>query len=136
MTAPALSQPLEAAFAEWPPLVRDCAERVRTLIYEVAEETCSAPVEESLKWGQPSFSNGKVGTPLRLGHVPDNPLPLRIYVHCATNLIDQCRTRLSDLTYEKNRAICLSDTAPLPEIELKACIALALSYHLRAQSNA
>lgn len=136
MSVPAISQPVEAVFADWPQAVRDQAQLVRAMIYQVAEETGSAPVEESLKWGQPSFSNGKAGTPLRLGLVPGSPLPLRIYVHCATTLIDQCRTRFSDLTYEKNRAICLPDTTLLPETELKACIALALSYHTKARHDA
>ncbi|MEO1454429.1 MAG: DUF1801 domain-containing protein [Pseudomonadota bacterium] len=136
MSVPAISQPVHAAMSDWPADLRAQAERVRAMIYEVAAETGSAPVEETLKWGQPSFSNGKAGTPLRLGYVPGDTLPLRLLVHCSTTLIDQCRTRFGELTYETNRAICLSDTAPLPETELKACIALAQDYHAKAGRDA
>ena len=136
MSVPAISQPVAAVFAGWPQPVRVRANRIRAIIYEVADETGSGPVEETLKWGQPSFSNGKAGTPLRLGHVPSDAMPLRLLAHCATTLIDQCRTRFDELTYETNRAICLSDTAPLPETELKACIALAQRYHAKAGQDA
>ena len=131
MSAPALSPPLAGAMAEWPEPARAAAGRIRELIYATAEETGAGRIEESLKWGQPSFSNGRAGTPVRLGYKAGETLPVRVHVHCGTDLVDQYRSRFGGLAFEGNRGICLSDTAPLPEDTLKTCIALALSYHQR-----
>ena len=135
MTAPAISAPVKAAITAWPDTGRAHGLRLRELIYETARDAGSDPVEETLKWGQPSFSNGKSGTPLRLGYQADAVNPVRLYVHCSTDLIDQCRSRFDNLTYEKNRAICLSDADPLPEGPLRACIALALTYHINKKAS-
>lgn len=126
---PPISAEVRASLFAWPEAGQAAALRLRDLIHNTAEETGAGAVAETLKWGQPSFSAGKRGTPLRLGYVAGDAYPVRLYVHCATNMIDQCRARFAELTYEKNRAICLSEAEPLPEDALKSCIALALTYH-------
>ena len=135
MAVPEISPPLHEVMSHWPEGVRSIAARLRELIHEASEEANIGPVEESLKWGQPSFSNGKPGSPLRLGYREGDTYPVRIYVHCGTTLIDQFRTRFTGLHFEKNRAVCLSTEEPLPEDILKTCFALALTYHQRKQAE-
>ncbi len=129
MIVPVISDPVRDAFAAWPDHISARASALRALIYQTAEATGAGQVHESLKWGQPSFSNGKAGTPLRLGYAENQDLPVRIYAHCATTFIDQCRARFPEFEFEGNRAICLSDKGDLPEDLLQSAIALALTYH-------
>ncbi|MEM6637996.1 MAG: DUF1801 domain-containing protein [Pseudomonadota bacterium] len=128
---PAMSSDVAAALSAWPKRGQTQAKQLRDLIYRTAGEIRAGPVTETLKWGQPSFNNGKAGTPLRLGYQIDEPHPVRLYVHCSTRLIDQCRTRFPNLVYERNRAVCLNDTGALPQEALRSCVALALTYHQR-----
>ena len=133
MNTPTLDIPpcpgaVAAAMTGWP----DHVQAIRTMIFEVAEATGTGPLTETLKWGQPAYlpEATKAGTTVRLGYVAEVANPLRIYVHCQTNLVDRFRERFGDtLTFEGDRAICLSDTDALPDAPLRHCIAMVLNYH-------
>ena len=52
--------------------------------------------------------------------------------NCRTTLVDDFRDRFPDaFVYEKNRAILLDASKPLPEAPLSACLGMALTYHRR-----
>ena len=106
---------------------------LRSLIHRVAAATPEiGSLEESLKWGEQSFTPVKrnVGSSVRISERKDGSLALMFICH--TNLVDEFRDLYPDaLTYEGNRAILLaSDAAPDREA-LEHCIALALTYKLR-----
>ncbi|GAB5463798.1 DUF1801 domain-containing protein [Hoeflea alexandrii] len=108
-------------------------EDLKTLINQVAEATPEiGPLEESLKWGEQSFTPLKrnVGSSVRIAPRPDGKLALMFICH--TNLVDEFRGLYPDaLTYEGNRAIVLSPGIDADREALKHCIALALTYKLR-----
>jgi hypothetical protein len=50
--------------------------------------------------------------------------------------VDTFRELYPKLSYSGNRAILLDARAKLPEAELRHCVALALTYHLRKRKPA
>ena len=118
-------------FSTWSPEARDFGHRLRQLIHEMAKETRTGPLTETLKWGQPAYLTEatRAGTTIRSGDATDTAPPGRLYVHCGTNLVERYRTLFDEhLMFEGKRAICL----PLdltPEAPIRACIGMALTYH-------
>jgi Domain of unknown function (DU1801) len=124
---------VEAVFDSYSPAARDQLLRLRALIFATAADTPGVgAVEETLKWGQPSYltPETKSGTTIRIDQVKGETGRLAMYVHCQTNLVDTFRNLYPDaLTYEGNRAILLDAAGALPAEPLGHCIALALTYH-------
>ncbi|MFD3189817.1 DUF1801 domain-containing protein [Sedimentitalea sp. HM32M-2] len=132
MTIPPIPADIQAVFDRWPAAGRTVGYCLRDLIYRVSQETQTGPLQETLKCGQPAYLTAATGagTTVRIGYVADEPLACRIYVHCATTLVDGYRILFPDaLNYAGNRAICLSETASLPREALRRCIAMALTDH-------
>lgn len=109
-------------------------ERLRALIYEVAEQTEGVgELEETLKWSEPAYltRRPKSGTTIRIDWKEKNPEQIGMYVSCNTSLIETWRSMFKDeLEFEGNRAILLPADTSLPEKELRICIQMALRYHL------
>ncbi len=96
---------------------------LRSLIFDLATE----PVDESLKWGQPSYATPS-GSPIRLG-VPKSG-GYAIYCHCATTLIGDFAALFGkDFRYEGNRAVLLDGPPDLEKLTL--LITAAQSYHAK-----
>ena len=108
---------------------------LRALIHEVASATGTDPLEETLKWGQPSFLPAKrAGTTIRLGATPTHAA---IYVHCQTTLVNGYRERFpTEFAYEGNRAVLIPHEAPLNHDALCQIIAAALTYHRNKKAPA
>jgi hypothetical protein len=88
-------------------------------------------VEESLKWGEPSFRT-KYGSPIRIDWKEKSPDVICIYFNCNTILVDTFRLIFADeLTFEGKRAIVLNLNDELPMDVLEACIKTALEYKKR-----
>lgn len=101
--------------------------RLLDLIFEVALRM-HLEVEESLKWGQPSYvTTSKIGTPIRLGTTKEGIAA--VFFNCQTTLFSSFRLVFLSLSYEKNRGILLNDLVSLPLEELEFCIAQAFTYH-------
>ncbi|MEM6321296.1 MAG: DUF1801 domain-containing protein [Bacteroidota bacterium] len=101
---------------------------LRQLILGTAEEIGLTELEETLKWGQPSYLAPK-GSTVRLGWKKSNNR-YAIYFQCTSKLVPTFRAIYGDLfQYEKNRAIEFSLDDAVPEKELKHCISMALRYH-------
>ena len=114
------SYPLEAS---------DYARKVRRLIHSVGAREGFSDVQESLKWGEPSFSVPG-GSPFRMDWKEDDSGRFQIYFNCRTSLVDTFRTVYSSvLDFEGTRAIKLSLTEPIPSATLEHCFALAMNYH-------
>lgn len=121
---------VEAKFNTYPEGVRDNMYFLKDLILEVAAETEGIEeLEESLKWGEPSYKS-KHGSPIRMDWKPSLPDQYALYFNCQTHLVNTFRILFGDLlSFEKNRAIVFSLEDPLPISEVKACIRMALTYH-------
>lgn len=130
------SDPAVAAkFDNYPLPVRAKLMRLRKLIFDTAKKTAGVgAVEETLKWGQPSYltPETKSGTTLRIDAVKGPPGGYAIYFHCQTNLVERFRQLYPDkVKFEGNRAIRLDMDDPIPAEEVAHCIAMALTYHRR-----
>ena len=123
------------AFAKFPTRAREKLWTLRSLIFETAAELESVgPLTETLKWGQPAYLTGKpkTGTTIRLGMHDETAHTYALFVHCQTTLISEFRKRYkNELSFDKNRAIVFKPNAKLPKRVLRACIAEALTYHIR-----
>ncbi len=106
---------------------------LRALIFDTAAKTDGVgTLEETLKWGQPSYltSETKNGTTVRIDALKDAPGQYALFVHCQTNLVDTFKELYPDaMTYVGNRAIHFDAADELPEDALRHCIGLALTYH-------
>ena len=103
------------------------------LIFDTARTTDGVgALEETLKWGQPSYltPETKSGSTVRIDQVKPDADRVAVYFHCQTNLVETFRELYPQLTYSGNRAILLDAGGKLPEAELRHCVGLALTYHL------
>ena len=113
-------------FNNHPEAAKSTLIQLRELIYTVAQEQNLGAVEESLKWGEPSY-NTINGSPIRVGFKGSS---CYLFFHCQSKLVSTFRELYSHtLTFEGNRAIVLNSEKPLPEHPVKECIKLALTYH-------
>ena len=107
---------------------------LRRLILDTARATKGVGrIEEALKWGQPSYLTAETGSgsTIRIDRVKSADDQVAVFFHCQTNLVETFRELYPELSYSGNRAILLDATGKLPEAELRHCVALALTYHLR-----
>ena len=126
-----MNKAVQIRFDEYPENARIRLEELRSLVFRIAVELELGSVQESLKWGEPSYSV-KVGSPLRMDWKPSSPDHYYLFFHCQTKLVDTFRELYGDvLEFQGNRAIVLSLFAPLPEATIKHCLELALTYHQR-----
>ena len=112
---------------------------LRRLIFDTAKTTKGVgALEETLKWGQPSYltPETKSGSTIRIDQVKPVPGQYAVYFHCQTNLVETFRELYPELRYEGNRAILLGAEDKVPEAELRHCVALALTYHLGKRKGA
>jgi len=117
---------IEKIFNNYPEIAKSKLIKLRVLIYTVAQEQNLGAVEESLKWGEPSY-NTINGSSIRVGFKGSS---CYLFFHCQSKLVSTFRELYSHtLTFEGNRAIVLNSEKPLPEHPVKECIKLALTYH-------
>ncbi|MCE4566206.1 DUF1801 domain-containing protein [Maribellus sp. CM-23] len=121
---------VEAVFANYPDFVRDKMQHLRELVIETAEETEGVTdLEETLKWGEPSFVT-KNGSTLRMDWKEKAPDQYAMYFQCTSRLVDTFRLVFDrKFKYEGKRAIVFQLNQKVPELELKECIKASLRYH-------
>lgn len=126
-------------FEAYPEKVRGKLLCLRELIFETAAKTFGVgELEETLKWGQPSYltSKTKSGTTIRIDAVSSASDSYAIYFHCQTTLVETFRKRFGGkFQYQGNRALLFNVNEAVPEKELSECITLALTYHLKKKGN-
>lgn len=125
-----------AVFAACPAGARKRLLALRELVFDVAAKTEGVgPLTETLKWGQPSYltEGTKRGTTVRIDRLKKGD-GYALYVHCQSGLVAKFRELYPDtFRYEGKRALLFDTDARLPLPELRHCIALALTHHLRAK---
>ena len=124
-----------AAFDSYESSIRLELLAVRRLIFATAAETAGVgTLEETLKWGQPSYltSETKSGSTIRLAPCDvAGGAGYGVFFTCHTHLVDSFQDLLGDtFRYDGNRAVVFEVGAPRPEAELRVCIAMALTYRL------
>jgi hypothetical protein len=133
------SSTVEATFDTYPKPVKAKLLALRRLIFDTAKATKGVgPLEEALKWGQPSYLTPETnsGSTVRIDQVKSSPGQYAVYFHCQTDLVEKFRELYPELSFSGNRAILLDANEKLPETELRHCVALALTYHLRKRKPA
>ncbi len=129
------SPQVNAVFESYPKHVRAKLEFLRHLIIDTALATEGVGrVEETLKWGQPSYvtMTSKSGSTIRIDRVKSDHDKYAMYFHCQTNLVATFRQMYpSELTYGGNRSILFDVNDKIDEAALRHCILLALTYRLR-----
>ena len=120
---------VEAVFSKYPDNIRDKMLHLRRLVLEVAEEIGLTSLEETLKWGEPSFL-AKKGSTIRMDWKAKSPEQYAMYFKCTSKLVPSFRLAYDEIfNYEGNRAIVFRLDEEIPEAELKNCIKAALTYH-------
>ena len=120
------------AFDAFPKAVRRRLLQARRLIFETAAKLEGVgPLTETLKWGEPAYLTEVTGSgsTIRLGWFKSSDKDCAVLFNCQTNLVETFRERFPDIfAFEKNRAILLSASDPLPRGPLATCLATALTY--------
>jgi hypothetical protein len=132
------SRAVDAVFAGYPRPIKAKLLALRRLIFDTAKATKGVgALEETLKWGQPSYltPESKSGSTIRIDRVKAEAGRYAVYFHCQTDLVQTFRELYPKLRYERNRAILLDAGEKLPEAELRHCVGLALTYHLRKRKG-
>src|SRR5262249_14162752 len=91
-----------AVFETYPKPLRSKLQALRRLIFDTARTTDGVgPLEEALKWGQPSYltTKTKSGSTIRIDQVKAVPNQYAIYFHCQTDLVSTFRELYPELTY-------------------------------------
>ena len=121
-----------AAFERFPEPVRERFLQIRAWIFELAKDEGVAALDESLKWGEPSYGH-RGGSPVRFGWKPAQPDICRLLFHCQSRLIPTFRELYGHgpdkLDFEGQRAIAFVHSDPPPDPVIRHCILLALRYH-------
>lgn len=125
-----MKKEISKVFASYPVDLRRNLRELRRLILETAHETTGVDaIQETLKWGQPSYLSRK-GSTIRLGGVKDKPQQYAMFFHCQTLLIETFREVYGDrFHFDGKRAIVFDMDAAIDVNALKHCISLALTYH-------
>lgn len=117
------------AFDSYPDKQREKLLNLRRLILDVASEIGINDLEETLKWGEPSYLTAK-GSTIRVAWRKSSPQQYGIFFNCNTSLVETFREIYPDtFTYEDNRAIIFEINDQIPTKELIHCIDLSLRYH-------
>jgi len=122
---------VKAKFKSYPKDIEPKIMHLRDLILETASANDSiAVIEETLKWGEPSYLTKK-GSTIRIDWKEKTPGQYAIYFKCTSKLVPTFKKLYGDnFNYENNRAILFKLNEKVPEKQLKECIAMALQYHL------
>lgn len=122
---------VDAIFANYPKSVQKQMQQLRELVRETATEMEEVSnLEESLKWGEPSFIT-KNGSTLRMDWKEKTPDQYALYFQCSSRLVDTFKVVYNQtFQFEGKRAIVFQLNQAIPKDELKECIKATLRYHL------
>lgn len=117
-------------FQSYPLALRSKLMKLRQLIFETANELEIGDLQETLKWGQPSYLS-KQGSAVRIDWKGlSSPDEYAIFFHCKTKLVDTFKEIYPAVfKYKGNRAIVFKIDDNIPINKLKHCIELSLTYH-------
>ena len=101
---------------------------IRSLILEVARDNGLGDIDETLKWGQPSYLS-KSGSTIRLDWQQKTPNSISVFFNCKTILVETFKEVFGEnLVYEGNRILLVPLYKKCPQ-EHETCILMSLNYH-------
>jgi hypothetical protein len=121
-----------ALLKSYPDNIRNALLGLRRLILETAAGNDRiGDLQETLKWGQPSYLTvrPKTGTTIRIDRDTSAEGDIALYVNCRTSLVSEWRGLFPHLTFGGDRSVHFRLEAPLPEAPLRQMITMALTYH-------
>lgn len=119
---------VQGKFDSYPEHIVPLMLQLRDLMFNLAEVHNFGEVEETLKWGEPSYLV-KNGSAVRMDWKPKSPDQYFLFFHCQTKLVDTFRELYSNsLEFQGNRAIVLHVSKKLPKRAIRHCIELAFRY--------
>lgn len=122
---------VEVVFNNYPIYIREKIEQLRELIIETASEIeIIKNLEETLKWGEPSYLTKK-GSTIRIDWKKGKSEQYAMYFQCSSSLVETFKIVYKGVfSFEGKRAIVFQlNGEPIPIPELKSCIKTALTYH-------
>lgn len=126
----AIRAEVKSVFSSYPQPFRKKLLALRQVIFDTAATIPTiAAIEETLKWGEPSYLvHG--GSTIRLAWKAKTPEHYGVYFNCNTKLVDTFKERYGDgLHFEGNRAIVFHRNEDPPIEIMSVCFELALRYH-------
>ena len=120
----------ELIFNNYPNPVKNKLFALRALIIEVANQIEGlTKLEETLKWGEPSFHT-KNGSTIRIDWKKSKPNQYAMYFQCTSRLVPTFKMIYNNtFRFEGSRALIFQIENDIPKDELKKCIKIALTYH-------
>ena len=132
------SSDVRSTFKAYPPALRGKLLALRELVFDTAVRTAGVGrLSETLKWGQPSYLTEETGsgTTVRIDRLKAGD-GYAVYFHCQSGLIGHFRELYPEtFKYEGKRAIVFDAGDRIPAKELRHCLALALTHHLRKKKR-
>ena len=123
-----MNSTIENSIKAYPEKAKTKFHEIRSLIFEVAQSNGLGEIEETLKWGQPSYLC-KFGSTIRLDWQSKTPNSICIFFNCKTILVETFKEIFGEsLIYEGNRIVYVPLGEQKPQ-ELETCILMALNYH-------
>jgi len=121
---------VQPVFKNYSPKVRKKITHLRKLIIDTAKELEDVEqLEETLKWGEPSYL-AKKGSTIRIDWKEKSPDQYAMYFKCTSRLVETFKPMFKNtFQFEGKRAIVFQMEDAVPDEELKQCIAAALRYH-------
>lgn len=129
---PQMPDAMAAVVQNYPSAAQGRFSALRLIILQEAARLDVGPIEETLKWGEPSFltSKTKAGSTIRMGWSLKREGRFGLFFNCQTDIISRLSADFPvEFSYEGNRAATFPlETSP-PEFALRAAFAMALNYH-------
>ncbi len=131
--------PLLDLILHWSAPAQTALWRCRAVFHHVAARNALGTLDETLKWGQPSWrpKRPRTGSTLRADWRPDAPERLTLFVDCKTDLAARMADLYPDLpANDGRRAIALNLNDPLPEQPIAHLAQMTFTYHLNSTAPA
>ncbi len=129
-TPPSPAPEIVAALDQIPPAQRRAMLTLRQMIFEEAgADPRFGPIDESLKWGQPSYvpARPRIGTAIRLGTQGNR---VALFTHCQTSVMADVRPLFGpEAQFDGTRGVGFAPE-DLPEMPIRGLIRAALGYYL------
>jgi hypothetical protein len=123
------NEQVQQIFSQYPAAVSSDLESLRALVYEEAEMSSITDLQETLKWGEPSYVC-KNGSTLRMDWTEKGSDFVSIYVNCNSKVMSLFLDEHPDaLQTVGQREIRLPVGKQWPEDAIRSLIHIALNYH-------